>query len=45
MRTPVDCVSGDEVVWALNEVKTEKAPGPSDASLELIAASGEWEFK
>ena len=28
-----------------NELKTEKASGPSDVSLELIAASGMYEFK
>ena len=29
-----------EVLQALSEMKTGKAPGPSDLSLELIAASG-----
>ena len=28
------------VLQALNEMRTEKAPGPSQVSLELIAASG-----
>ena len=37
---PVVCVSRDEVLRALNEIKTGKAPGPSEVSLELIAASG-----
>ena len=37
---PVVCASKDEVLQALNEMKTGKAPGPSEASLELIAASG-----
>ena len=36
----VDCVSREVVLQALNEMKTEKAPGPSELSLELIAASG-----
>ena len=37
---PVVCVSREEVLQALNEMKTGKAPGPSEVSLELIAASG-----
>ena len=37
---PVGCVSREEVLQALNEMKTGKSPGPSEASLELIAASG-----
>ena len=37
---PVVCVSREEVLQALNEMKTRKALGPSDVSLELIAASG-----
>ena len=37
---PVVCVSRDEVLQALSEIKTEKGPGPSEVSLELIAASG-----
>ena len=36
----VVCVSREEVVQVLNEMKTGKAPGPSDVSLELVAASG-----
>ena len=36
----VVCVSREEVLQVLNEMKTGKAPGPSDVSLELIAASG-----
>ena len=35
----VVCVSRKEVQLALNEMKTGKALGPSNASLELIAAS------
>ena len=35
---PVVCVSR-EVLQALNEMKTGKAAGPSEVSLELIAAS------
>ena len=37
---PVVCVSREEVLKALSEIKTQKAPGPSDISLLLIAASG-----
>ena len=37
---PVVCVSREEVLQALNKMKTGKAPGPSEVSLELIAASG-----
>ena len=33
----VVCVSIHEVLQTLNEVKTGKAPGPSEVSLELIA--------
>ena len=36
---PVVCVNKEEVLQALNEMKTGKSPGPSDVSLELIAAS------
>ena len=36
---PVDYVSRDEVVQALIEMKTGEAPGPSDVSMELFAAS------
>ena len=39
VECPVVCVSREEVVQALNEMKTWKRP-PSDVSLELIAASG-----
>ena len=42
---PVDCLSRDDVLHALNETKTGKYPGPSEVSLELIAASGGKEFK
>ena len=37
---PVVCVSREKVLRALNEMKTLKAPRPSEVSLELIAASG-----
>ena len=37
---PVVCVSREEVLQALNEMKTGRLPGPSEVSLELIAASG-----
>ena len=36
---PVVCVSREDVLQALSEVKTSKASGPSEVSLELIAAS------
>ena len=38
---PVFCVSREEMLQALDEMKTGKANGPSEVSLELIAAS--WE--
>ena len=37
---PVICISREDVLQTLNEIKTGKAPGPSEVSLELIAASG-----
>ena len=37
---PVVCVNSEKMLQALNEVKTGKAPGPSEVSLELIAANG-----
>ena len=37
----VDCVSRDEVIQVSNEMRTVEVPGPSDVSLELIAASRE----
>ena len=37
---PVVCVSREEVLQALNKMKTGKALDPSEVSLELIAASG-----
>ena len=36
---PVVCVCGEKVLKALNEMKTGKAAGPSESSLDLIAAS------
>ena len=36
---PVVCVSREEVLQALNEMKTGKSPGPSEVSLGLITAS------
>ena len=35
----VVCASKEEALLSLNEMKTVKAPGPSEVSLELIAAS------
>ena len=37
---PVVCVSREEMLQALNEMITGKASGPSEASLQLIAATG-----
>ena len=37
---PVVWVSREDVLQALNEMKTGKAPSTSEVSLELIAASG-----
>ena len=37
---PVACVSREEVLQALNEMKTGRAHGPSVVSLQLIADSG-----
>ena len=37
---PVVCVCREEVLQALSELKTEKAPGPSEVSLGLITAGG-----
>ena len=34
------CVCREKVLQALNELKTGEAPGPSEVSLELNAASG-----
>ena len=39
MEGPVVCVGREGVLQALNEMKTRKALGPSEVSLELIAAS------
>ena len=36
----VVCVSREEVLQAINEMKTGKAPGPSEVSLEMTIASG-----
>ena len=37
---PVVCVCREEVLQALDEIKTAKSPAPSEVSLELVAASG-----
>ena len=39
VESPVVCVSR-EVLQALNDMKTGKAPGPSEVLLEVVAASG-----
>ena len=36
----VVCVSREDVLQALNEMKTGKAPGPSKVSLEMVASGG-----
>ena len=41
----VVCVSREEVLLALNETKTAKAPGPSKTSLEMTAACWEVEIQ
>ena len=40
VEDPVVCANREEMLQALKEVRTGKAPGPSEISLELIAASG-----
>ena len=40
VEVPVVCESREEVLQALNEMKTGQALGSSEASMELIAASG-----
>ena len=40
VQGPIVCVSREKMPQALNEMKTEKASGLSEVSLELIAASG-----
>ena len=36
---PVVCVNRNGVLYVLSKMKTFKAPGPSEVSLELIAVS------
>ena len=40
VESPVLCVSREEVLQTLNDMKTGKAPGPMEVSLKFIAASG-----
>ena len=40
-KDPVISVNREEMLQALNEMKTGKDPGPLEISLELIAASRE----
>ena len=42
---PAVCVGGEEVLQALNLMKTGEAPGPLEVSLVLIVASVGVEFK
>ena len=37
---PIVCVCREEVLQALNDMKTRQTPASSEVSLELIAASG-----
>ena len=39
-ESPVVCVHREEVLQAFSQMTTGKAPGPSEVSLELIAAIG-----
>ena len=39
VECPVVCVGREEVLQALNKMKTGREPGPSEVSLELFAAS------
>ena len=41
VESPVVCVSREEALQALNDMKTGKGPGPSVVSSELIAATGD----
>ena len=41
VERPVERVSREEVVKAIREMKVGKAAGPSEVSVEMIAASGE----
>ena len=41
VEEPVERVSREEVVKALGKIKAGKAAGPSEVSVEMIAASGE----
>ena len=41
MEVPVERVSWEEVLKALGKMKAGKAAGPSEVSVEMIAASGE----
>ena len=36
-----DCLTREETVWVLIEIKSQKAPRPSDVSLKVIAANKE----
>ena len=40
VQSPIVCVSREEALQELNEMKTGKVPGPSEVSLGLIVASG-----
>ena len=41
VESPVVCIGREDVLQALNEMKTRRSPGSSEVSLELIAVSGE----
>ena len=38
---PVEKVARNQIVKAMQKIKSEKATGPSEVSMEMIAASGE----
>ena len=40
VKSPLVCVSREEVVQTLDKMVSGKSPGPSDVSLELTATKG-----
>ena len=45
VKGPVEKVARNEIVEAIQSMKSEKAAGPSEVSVEMIVASGEIEVK
>ena len=41
VEEPVEKVAHSEIVEAMQKMKSEKATGPSEVSVEMIVASGE----